>query len=59
MISLAKLLRIKQGFEKKYKNIGLENFGCLLETKTKTRSKSHCVVRKFSMAQTFKSLSFE
>jgi hypothetical protein len=26
MVSLAKLLRIRQGIEKKYKNIGLEKF---------------------------------
>ncbi len=26
MVSLAKLLRIRQGIEKKYKNMGLEKF---------------------------------
>jgi hypothetical protein len=31
MVSLAKLLRIKQGIEKKYKNIGLEKFQSLIE----------------------------
>jgi hypothetical protein len=32
MVSLAKLLRIRQGIGEKYKNIGLEKcFGCLFD----------------------------
>jgi hypothetical protein len=31
MVSLAKLLRIRQGIRKKYKNIGLEKFQSLIQ----------------------------
>jgi hypothetical protein len=36
MVSLAKLLRIRQGIEEKYKNIGLEKFRLSIISKLKT-----------------------
>jgi hypothetical protein len=37
MVSLAKLLRIRQGIEKKYKNMGLENFPLSINSKSRKR----------------------